>query len=375
MRAVSRAAGHTVARAVGYAIGERLRDPSGRQIPLRLVHDAERVLDHGVEGWSASDLQGLCTACEGAERRCDSALGRTIDTALPDELEHDARVRLVRSFALHLRDQCEQAVVWSVHAPSEAGDARNHHAHFFLSDRAICDGAIAKKKVPAATSRAAGSAAIVAMRVEWAKRCNAALARAGSCVRIDHRSHADAGIPLEPTEHVGACATHFSRAGYAARTAQKNKKILENDTDTLLTIRSACDGASRRVRARRRNRNRGSRRGVAADRSVPLGPRERDQASPADGSVLAGTTAGGLGQPGPAVRGADDGAAWDTDPAADLGAAAARRGAAAAALARIWGASAAPADRAPDISPHPSAGPEPAALAADPPEPEEGMIM
>ena len=42
-----------------------------------------------------------------------------------------------------------------------------------------------------------------AIRERWAALANRALERAGHAERIDHRSHADAGIEAVPTRHHG----------------------------------------------------------------------------------------------------------------------------------------------------------------------------
>src|SRR6185437_4971778 len=47
----------------------------------------------------------------------------------------------------------------------------------------------------------------------WAEMANACLARYGHAARIDHRSHAERGIPLEPQNKIGANAARRARRG------------------------------------------------------------------------------------------------------------------------------------------------------------------
>ena len=49
------------------------------------------------------------------------------------------------------------------------------------------------------------------MRIAWEQRSNTHLARAGLDVRIDHRSHQERGLEMEPTQHMGVHATQMER--------------------------------------------------------------------------------------------------------------------------------------------------------------------
>ena len=51
------------------------------------------------------------------------------------------------------------------------------------------------------------------IRQAWEQAANEHLARAGFDIRIDHRSHQERGLEIEPTEHMGVHATQMERRG------------------------------------------------------------------------------------------------------------------------------------------------------------------
>ena len=51
------------------------------------------------------------------------------------------------------------------------------------------------------------------IRQSWEQIANEQLARAGFDIRIDHRSHQERGLEIEPTEHMGVHATQMQRRG------------------------------------------------------------------------------------------------------------------------------------------------------------------
>jgi ATP-dependent exoDNAse (exonuclease V) alpha subunit len=53
------------------------------------------------------------------------------------------------------------------------------------------------------------------IRRDWEGIANEALAEAGHDIRIDHRSHQERGLEIEPTEHMGVYATQMERRGMA----------------------------------------------------------------------------------------------------------------------------------------------------------------
>ncbi|MER8880762.1 MobA/MobL family protein [Mesorhizobium sp. M0684] len=93
----------------------------------------------------------LWNAAEAMEKRKDAQLARELVLALPanQELDHDDRVELARSFALEHFVSKGLAVQLDVHAPHGAeseGERANYHAHLLITTRRLgADGFAAKK--------------------------------------------------------------------------------------------------------------------------------------------------------------------------------------------------------------------------------------
>jgi Ti-type conjugative transfer relaxase TraA len=86
---------------------------------------------------------------------------------------------------------------------------------------------------------------LVPWRRSWAETANLHLAKAGFDLRIDHRSHVEAGIRIEPTEHIGVHAVNMAGLGKVSdRVEAERQKRLRNaqaiidDPETLLPILS-----------------------------------------------------------------------------------------------------------------------------------------
>jgi len=56
---------------------------------------------------------------------------------------------------------------------------------------------------------------LVELRRAWEHLTNRQLAKAGLDIRVDHRSHLEPGLEIEPTAHVGVHATQLNRQGRA----------------------------------------------------------------------------------------------------------------------------------------------------------------
>ncbi|OYV32303.1 MAG: Ti-type conjugative transfer relaxase TraA, partial [Acidocella sp. 20-61-6] len=81
------------------------------------------------------------------------------------------------------------------------------------------------------------------MRIAWEQRANVHLARAGLDVRIDHRSHVERGLEIEPTQHMGVHATQMERRGKAVsrvrideEAARRNAALIREQPEQVLTI-------------------------------------------------------------------------------------------------------------------------------------------
>jgi hypothetical protein len=166
----------------------------GRDALWAAVLDGERVRKRGPR---QGDIRRRAVA------------GRTAIAALPHELSAVQRQTLVKDFAHTMADRYGCAIDYAIHAPDDAGDQRNHHAHIALTERIIRgDGTGPKIRAFGGRDRAEELRRI---REMWEDCCNLHLARAGGVDRIDARSLAAQGIARRPTRHRGPGQTAIAR--------------------------------------------------------------------------------------------------------------------------------------------------------------------
>ncbi|HEY1411185.1 MAG TPA: Ti-type conjugative transfer relaxase TraA, partial [Rhodopila sp.] len=221
---LSRSSGRSAVSAAAYRAAERLTDERQGMIHNYAhrsgVLHCEIVLPAGVASALCADRNALWNAAEAAENRKDARTAREIVIALPHELDAGERIDLTRAFSQHLADQYGVAVDVAVHAPSQAGDERNHHAHLLMTTRRIGPDGLGEKSIlekQNAWLKTNGlpttDQQIAMIRIRWEEVANEALMRAGHDIRIDARSHAECGLQLEPTTHMGVHATAIARRG------------------------------------------------------------------------------------------------------------------------------------------------------------------
>ncbi|WP_018084184.1 MobQ family relaxase, partial [Asticcacaulis benevestitus] len=254
MKTVSRASGRSAVGAAAYRSGTRLTNERDG-----LTHDytrkggiehSEIVLPDGSNAEWARDRETLWNAAEFAEKRKDARVAREIEVALPHELTGEQRLELVREFSQGLADRYDVAVDFALHTPDQDMDIRNHHAHIMFTTRQVTEEWLGDKtdlerenKWLKANDLATTHEQLKALRVEWEETANLHLARAGHDIRIDHRSHQDRGLEIEPTQHVGVHATQMDRHGKAVereRLAEearvRNAELIRENPDQVLTL-------------------------------------------------------------------------------------------------------------------------------------------
>lgn len=125
----SRADGHSAVKAAAYRARASFLD---RRTGLRHSYRGRTgLLSDEVIGWQGS-AEDLWNAAEAAETRSNARIARELRPALPAELPFDQQVRLVRGFALWLRDRYGVALQAVIHAPTfaEPEDGRARAAEF-----------------------------------------------------------------------------------------------------------------------------------------------------------------------------------------------------------------------------------------------------
>jgi len=271
MKPMSRASGRSAVAAAAYRAAEKLtnaRDGIAHDFTRRQgVEHAEIVLpgDSLTADGQRKNLAGtewareravLWNAAEATERRKDARFAREIEVALPHELTAEQRLELTRDFAQSLADRYGVAVDFAVHSPHGHTDIRNHHAHIMLTTRKV---EAVSPDVPfglgAKSELELENGKLVAlglpttheqlrdMRMAWEQRSNAHLARAGLDLRIDHSSHQERGLEIEPTEHMGVHATQMERRGKPVSrvrideaAARRNAALIREKPEQVLTL-------------------------------------------------------------------------------------------------------------------------------------------
>ena len=260
MKPISRASGRSAVASAAYRSAERLtnaRDGLTHDFTRRGgVEHSEIVIPAGVSAEWALDRSALWNAAEQAENRKDARVAREFEIALPHELNAEQRLAATRSFAQGLADQYGAAVDFAIHAPHGSspdqvrGDVRNHHAHLMMTVRRIGPEGLGGKtsierenKWLLSNDLPTSQMQLRDIRQSWEQVANERLAEAGFDLRIDHRSHQERGIRIEPTEHMGVHATQMQRRGFDvsrvrldAEAARRNAELIREKPEQVLSI-------------------------------------------------------------------------------------------------------------------------------------------
>jgi Ti-type conjugative transfer relaxase TraA len=256
MKPMSRSSGRSAVAAIAYRAAEKLtneRDGIEHDFTRRQgVEHAEIVLPERIAAGAdwARERAALWNAAERAEARKDARVAREIEVALPHELTAAQRLELTREFSRSLADQYGVAVDFAIHSPHGHTDIRNHHAHIMLTTRKVGEWGLGEKselelenKKLAALGLPTTHDQLRDMRIVWEQRSNTHLARAGLDLRIDHRSHQERGLELEPTQHMGVHATQMerrnklvSRVRIDEDAARRNAAIIREKPEQVLTL-------------------------------------------------------------------------------------------------------------------------------------------
>jgi len=260
MKPISRASGRSAVASAAYRSAERLtneRDGLTHDFTRRGgVEHSEIVIPAGVNAEWAKDRSSLWNAAEQAENRKDARVAREFEIALPHELNAKQRLVATREFAQGLADRYGAAVDFAIHAPHGSspdqvrGDVRNHHAHLMMTVRAVGPEGFGDKtsierenKWLLSNDLPTSQMQLRDIRQSWEQVANEKLAEAGFELRIDHRSHQERGLEIEPTEHMGVHATQMQRRGLDvsrvrldAEAARRNAELIREKPEQVLSI-------------------------------------------------------------------------------------------------------------------------------------------
>ena len=136
-----------------------------------------------------------------------------------------------------------------------ATDVRNYHAHLLMTTRRVTAEGLAEKSFIERENKWLGndlpSAQLQLREVRQVREqvANEHLARAGLDIRIDHRSHQERGLEIEPTEHMGVHATQMERRGKAVGRTRLDREAAQRNAELIRRSRSRSSRSSRTRRA------------------------------------------------------------------------------------------------------------------------------
>lgn len=254
MKPISRSSGRSAVASAAYRAAEKLtneRDGQTHDFTRKEgVEHSEIVLPEESSADWARDRSKLWNAAEFAENRKDARVAREFEIGLPHELSKEQRLELTRAFAMELANRYGAAVDFAIHRPHEESDVRNHHAHVMMTTRKVeANGLGDKTLMEWKNERLLGQGLPTShmqlrdIRQAWEHVANEHLARGGLEIRVDHRSHAERGLEIAPTEHMGVHATQMQRRGKPVdrarvdeAAAKRNAELIREKPEQVLTL-------------------------------------------------------------------------------------------------------------------------------------------
>ncbi len=240
---ISRSRGQSAVASAAYRAGERLEDVRlGRTFDYRrhlgVVH-TEILAPDNAPDWMR-DRSQLWNAVEKAEKRKDSQLARSLDIALPHELNLEQNLELLRGFVQEQWVDRGMIADIAIHLPGRTGDIRNVHAHVALTTREITGSGFGQKERDWNDKQE-----LIEWRKAWADHANRILEREGFEERIDHRSLVDQGIDREPTTHIGPGPKGMHHRGVSSDRVQQNRDIKTSNDNLALLEKELAESEQR----------------------------------------------------------------------------------------------------------------------------------
>lgn len=237
VKPIQRSKGRSATASAAYRSGEKIKDArTGERHDYSKRHGVEASQIITPDG-SETDRETLWNMAEEAEKRKDGTPAREYEIALPSELDPEQRKELALEFGRLIVERHKVAVDIAIHAPTEKGDQRNHHAHIMAttrklenrqltekSDFDLSDRDRKKKGLPGRKQE------LLAIREEWERLVNQALAKAGKQEKICHKKLEAQGIERPATVHLGPAATAMERKGIRTERGDLNREALSDPT-------------------------------------------------------------------------------------------------------------------------------------------------
>ena len=255
---ISRSDGRSVVACAAYRACEKLLDHTfGKTQDYTRKKGLEYKSIYAPEHTNEKllDRQTLWNEVEKKEFNADGSmkanarLAKEYTCALPHELTHQERIKIVDDFCRDFVKKHNVIVDACIHAPHDHDDEtdnKNYHVHIMFTTRLVNEkGELGKKQ---RTFNDDGPKILKDSRATFAHVVNTALENAGLEERIDHRSYKDQGLDfLEPTAHEGHEVTALRRQGIDTEISLKNDAIKAKNLEAAREYQQVIKGLNQEI--------------------------------------------------------------------------------------------------------------------------------
>jgi len=212
--------GRSSVAAAAYRAGEKILNehdgvPHDYSRKIGVVHSEIMLSENAPREYM--DRHTLWNTVEKGEKRRDAQTARTIDIALPRELDRQEQIEVMREY---IKDNFVDHGMCADYSIHDTGDG-NPHAHIMLTMRHVTiDGFGGKNR------DWNDKILLEQWRENWANICNDRFEKKDLDERISHLSLEAQGIDREATIHVGVAGKHMEQRGLESDRARINREII-----------------------------------------------------------------------------------------------------------------------------------------------------
>lgn len=219
---ISRGKGQSAIASAAYRSGQRLVDEQTNESKFykREVKPETYILAPENSPVWVKNREILWNEIERSEKRKNSQLAREINIALPKELSNQQQTELITGY---IQDQfVDKGMVADIAIHRD--DSNNPHAHIMLTTREISEEGFTTK------NRDWNKKELLEQwREQWSEYANKALEQSNIKERITHKSHAERGLEILPTVHMGHVASDMEKKGMKTERGNINREVQKHN--------------------------------------------------------------------------------------------------------------------------------------------------
>ena len=222
VQVISRGKGQSAVASASYRSGEKLRDEQSEQTKYykREVQPENHILAPSHAPSWVQNREFLWNEVERSETRKNSRLAREINIALPRELSNEQQTELIKGYVQEQFVDKGMIADIAIHRD----DKENPHAHVMLTTREISEDGFTTK------NRDWNNKELLEQwREQWSEHANKALEKENIQERITHKSHADRGLEILPTVHLGHVASDMEKKGIETDRGNINREVKQHN--------------------------------------------------------------------------------------------------------------------------------------------------